>query len=134
MANFFTEAWREIAARPSGPMALRFYIQPLMSVLFAVRDGIHDARDGRPPYFWALFTDPTHRRELMRAGWHSVSKIAVIAFLLDTLYQLIVLKGLRPVQGLLVAMTLAVVPYTLLRGPAARVARAISRRRRSLRA
>jgi hypothetical protein len=115
--------WEEITARPDGPLALRFYIQPLMATLIAVRDGIHDARRGRPAYLFALFTDRPHRRELLRDGWHSISKVFVLAVTLDFVYQVIVLKGFRPVAGVLIAIVLALVPYVLVRGPVNRIAR-----------
>ncbi len=131
MADVLTQMWREIVERPDGPMAFRFYLQPLMAMLFAVRDGIKDAREGRPAYFWALFTDKPHRSELLRSGWSSVGKIFILALVLDTVYQLLVFRGLRPIQGLLMSVLLALVPYVLLRGPVNRLARALLHRRAS---
>ena len=46
MDDPFTQAWQEIASRPTGPMAFRFYLQPVMATIFAVRDG-GDTSDGR---------------------------------------------------------------------------------------
>jgi hypothetical protein len=123
------EAWREIAERPEGPFAFRFYFQPLMATFFALRDGIHDAKAGRRAYFWSLFTDPAGRRDRLRDGWRSVEKIFLLAIVLDLLYQVVVLKGLRPLETLVVAATLALGPYILLRGPANRLFRRIARRR-----
>jgi hypothetical protein len=127
MDDILTRLWQEIVERPTGPLALRFYIQPLMAVGLAARDGVRDARAGRPPYLWSVLTDPAHRRESLRAGWRSIGKVFVLALVLDLAYQLFVLKGLRPVQGLLVAIVLAIVPYALLRGPVNRVFRRASR-------
>jgi hypothetical protein len=115
--NYFARLWHEIASRPDGPMAFRFYLQPFMALLVAFNDGKADARAGRPPYFWAMFHDPSHCRELIRNGWHSIAKIFFMALVIDTIYQLVVLHGLRPVQGLIVAVILAIVPYVLTRGP-----------------
>lgn len=117
MDDPFSRAWQEIMARPDGPMAFRFYFQPIMATLFALRDGIKDAKAGKPPYFWALFTHPEQRAELIRSGWHSVGKVFILAIVLDLIYQVTVLKGLRPLEGILVSVTLAIVPYVLLRGP-----------------
>lgn len=121
--------WREIVERPEGPFAFRFYLQPLMATLFALRDGIQDAKAGRPAYLWSLLTDPVGRRERLRHGWRSVRKIFWIAITLDVVYELVFLGGLRPVQGLVVAITLALVPYVLLRGPANRIGAWLARRR-----
>jgi hypothetical protein len=123
MDDVLTRLWHEITARPDGPLAIRFYLQPLMATLFAVRDGVKDAQFGRPPYFWSLFTDPINRRERLRDGWQSVGKIFMLAILLDLLYEVTVLGGIRPVQGLIVAVVLAIIPYVLMRGPVNRLAR-----------
>jgi len=124
------EVWGEISARPDGPLALRFYLQPLMATALAVRDGVRDAQHDRPAYLWALFTDPAHRRELLRDGWHSIAKVFLLAVVLDVVYQIVVLKGLRPLAGLLIAIALAILPYTFARGPVNRIARGL----RSIRA
>ncbi len=129
MVESFSQMWHEISERPDGPLAFRFYLQPLMAMYFAVRDGIRDAKAGKPAYLWSLFTDPTHWRERVREAWKSVGKLFVFAFCLDAVYQLVVLKGLRPVEGLITAIALALVPYVLLRGPANRLFRLLARRR-----
>jgi hypothetical protein len=125
----FSRMWHEIAARPDGPFAFRFYLQPLMACALAIRDGIKDARSGRPAYFWSLFSEPRRRHEHMRECWQATKRVFLLAIGLDVIYQLVVLKGLRPVEGLVVAVALAIVPYVLVRGPANRIARRIVRRR-----
>ena len=96
-----------------------------MAMALAVRDGIRDARQGRAAYLWAVVTHRAHRREFLRDGWRSIGKVFVLAAILDMVYQIIVLKGLRPVETLVIAVTLAIVPYALLRGPVNRVTRRI---------
>ncbi|MFY0571665.1 hypothetical protein ACN28E_48655 [Archangium lansingense] len=125
MADMLNQMWREIVERPDGPMAFRFYLQPVMAMLLAMRDGIKDAHEGRPAYLWALFTDKPHRRELLQSGWSSVARVFILAVAMDLIYQVLVLKELRPLEGLLVAVFLAIVPYVLLRGPVNRVARGL---------
>lgn len=117
------DVWREIADRPGGPFALRFYLQPLMATIFAVRDGLRDAHAERSPFLWTFYKDKSSRRGLAREAWKSVGKIFVIAVILDTVYQITVLRGLRPLEGLIVATLLAIVPYVLIRGPVARLGR-----------
>jgi len=123
MNDWIHQTWQEIAARPEGPLAMRFYLQPIMSTVFAVRDGVKDARMGRPAYFWSLFTDPAHRLERLRDGWKSIGKIFVLAAVLDIIYQLFVLHELRPLQTVIIATLLAVVPYLIVRGPVNRLGR-----------
>ena len=119
----------DLIGRTDGPMSFRVYIQPLMAIVFAVRDGRRDAREGRAPYGWALLTDPEHRRYLIRDGWKGISKVFVIAYVLDIIYQYVVLHGFRPFQALFTAILLALVPYVLLRGPACRLASTVKPRK-----
>jgi len=112
-------------------LSFQLYLQPLMASLLALRDGIKDAQTGQPAYFWAVCFDPGYRRALLRSGWQSIAKVFVIACLLDVAYQLIVLKGLRPLETILVAVALAIVPYVMVRGPVSRIVRTFRRTKRS---
>ena len=122
MLSPFTEVWQEIVARPQGPLAMRFYLQPLVAIMLATRDGLHDAREGRPAYLWSVITDGASRREFVQDGWRSIGKVFMLALTLDILYQAVVLGGLKPIQGLLVASVLSIVPYMIVRGPVGRLA------------
>jgi hypothetical protein len=121
MEDILTRIFENLVDRVSGPMHFRVIMQPLMALIFAVKDGMKDAREGRVPYFWSMFSDPGHRRELLRSGWKSVGKIFIIALILDGVYQYIELRWFYPVEALLVALILAIVPYVLLRGPVNRL-------------
>jgi hypothetical protein len=102
-------------------------MQPLMAILLAIRDGVRDAREGRSAYLWTLLTDPAQRRYLLEDGWKGISRIFVLACVLDVVYQFIEWRRLKPVEMLLTAVILAVVPYALLRGPINRLLRLRSR-------
>src|SRR6266508_4038809 len=98
MEETLTRILHNIFGRLDGPLHFRFFLQPLMATIFAIRDGLGDARAGRPPYFWSLFTDRTARRDMLRDGWKSVSKIFILAAVLDVIYQLIVFRWLYPFE------------------------------------
>src|SRR5262245_57217210 len=83
----FQRLWHDICERPGGSLALRFVLQPAMSSLLAFRDGIKDARTGRPPYSWTLLSDPDERRARLREGAAATGKIILIAVILDCIYQ-----------------------------------------------
>lgn len=119
----FQRIWEHEMARPGGSLAMRFFLQPAMSVFFAARDGIKDARTGRSPYFWTVVSDSGERRAHLREGLSSTGKIILIALLLDGIYQVIEFGTVYPVEALIAAVLLAFVPYLLLRGPIARAAR-----------
>lgn len=116
-----------LMARVNGPMHFRLIMQPLMAFYLAFRDGKKDAREGKSPYFWGLFHDPEHRRERLLNGWKSIGKVFIAAFVLDVVFQFIFFHGPRFHGGAIWAgIILALLPYTLLRGP---VNRMFSRKR-----
>jgi hypothetical protein len=115
----------DLIGRLTGPLSFRLILQPMMAAFFAVRDGLKEEREGRPPYFWSLFTTPTaERRELLQEAWKAVVKVFVLAFVLDLVYQLIAIRWIYPFESLVVAIILAIVPYVLLRGVVNRIVRA----------
>ena len=122
MNEFLRQFWDELIGRADGPLTLRLFLQPTMAAIFAIRSGIRDGREGRPPYLATLISDPEHRGKLVREGWKDVGKIFVIAMVLDAVYQLIDIHKIRPLQLVLVPVFLALIPYVILRGPASRLA------------
>ena len=129
-SEFFHRVWQMLIAQGHGPLHLRLLMQPTVAVIIAFRQGISDARAGRPPYFfWAIFTDPARRPQLIREAWQHVGKLFLAAITLDLIYQLIVYRWIYPTQALLTAVTLAFVPYLLLRGVVTRTATRIIRAR-----
>jgi len=122
MEEWLSRIFEDLVGRVSGPMKFRLLLQPLMAVIFAVRSGLKDAGEGRPPYFWAIFTDPPHRREMLREGWKSIGRVFIFAVVMDAIYQIIVLHWFYPLEALVVAVILAIIPYLLIRGPVNRIA------------
>ena len=123
MEDLLARIFENLIDRVSGPMKFRLILQPLMAIIFAVRSGLKDAREGRPAYFWSLFTDSVNRRDMLRDGWKSEGKVFVIAIIIDLVYQLIVFRWFYPVEAIMVAAILAFIPYLLIRGPVNRIAR-----------
>jgi len=121
MDDTLTRFVHDLFARLDGPLHFRFFMQPLMAIFFAVRDGLKDAREGKPAYFWSLFTDRTDRRDLLRDGWKSISRVFFLAVVLDFIYQLITVHWFYPFETLLVAVLLALIPYLVVRGPVNRI-------------
>ena len=113
----------DLVGRVSGPMSFRLVLQPAMAIILAIRAGLHDARAGRPAYFWTILTNPGDRRDLLREGWTAVAKVFLAAVLIDVIYQFVVLRFVYLGEALLVAFILACVPYLLIRGFVDRLAR-----------
>jgi hypothetical protein len=123
MEDLFSRIVEDLVGRVSGPMTFRLILQPVMAAFFAIRSGLKDAKQNKPPYFWALFTDPEHRRDMMRDGWKSVGRVFILGIIMDAIYQFIVFRWFYPVEAILVAAILALVPYLLIRGPVNRIAK-----------
>jgi hypothetical protein len=109
--------------RLDGPLHFRFFVQPTMAIIFAVIDGLKDAKLGRPAYFWAMVKNRDQRKELLRVGWKRVAKIFILAVILDVIYQIKVYHWFYPGETLVVAIFLAIIPYFLVRGPVNRIAK-----------
>jgi hypothetical protein len=117
MMSGWERAVENLLARLDGPYHFRFVVQPSMAIFFATVDGIADAKNGKPAYFWALLSARNSRKELVKDGWQSVGKIFIVALILDVVYQLEVHSTVYPGETLIVAFALAIVPYVVLRGP-----------------
>jgi len=115
--------WQNLLDRPGGPMTFRFILQPCMAAIAALHDGLNDAKLGRAPYFWTVLTNPSERGGRLREGLISTARIILLGLCMDVIYQAIVLKTFYPGEAVIVALALAFLPYLLLRGPIARIAR-----------
>jgi hypothetical protein len=113
----------ELLGRASGPMHLRLFLQPIVASVLAVRAGLRDARSGQPPFLWTFFTDAASRPRLFKSACKDIGKAFLVGVTVDAIYQAIQLRAFHLVQALLVAVVLAVLPYSLLRGPVTRLAR-----------
>jgi hypothetical protein len=121
MGDIFSRLWDNLMGRITGPMNFRLILQPLVAAGFAIWAGVKDARAGRPAFLWTVVTDPDQRSALLRSGWKDVGKVFMLAVILDAIYQLIQLRAVYLLELLIVAPTLAFVPYVLLRGPVTRL-------------
>jgi hypothetical protein len=123
MDHMWARVGSQLLARVTGPMKFRLVLQPVMSAFFAIRSGLADARSGNPPYFWALLWDRGHRSYMIKDGWKGVGRVFIFAFLMDVVYQIIVLRFVYIGEAIIVAIVLAIIPYLILRGLVTRLAR-----------
>ena len=119
----------DLFGRLDGPLSFRFVLQPMMAAIYALRDGIRDARQGRPAYFWSILTRRGELWGLLREGEQAVVRVIALGVIMDVIYQLIVFHWIHPFELIVVVLALAFVPYLLLRGPVNRIARHVVTRR-----
>ncbi|WP_303746500.1 hypothetical protein [Stenotrophomonas pigmentata] len=106
-------------------MTFRFFLQPTMAFLAALHDGIKDAKLGRSPYMVGLMSSPHNERvQSIREGVTAVTRVLLLGVAMDVIYQFKVFGAFKyPLETFVISVLLAFIPYLLLRGPVARVAR-----------
>ncbi len=114
---------RQLAERPGGPMSFRFILQPTMAAIAAIHDARIDARLGRAPFVWTMLHNPRERIGRLREAANATARIVLLGLVMDAIYQIIVLQRFYPVEAVIIALLLALVPYVMLRGVALRIAR-----------
>ena len=124
MEEILTRFFADLVGRLTGPLTLRLFLQPTMAGFFALRDGLKDARDGRPYHFWRMVTGPPEARvRRAKETWSAVSKVFIMAVALDVVYQWLALPRIYPIESMVTATILAIIPYVALRGVTNRLAR-----------
>lgn len=99
-----------------GPGSFRFIIQPLIAVLLGFRDGKLDALLRKPPYFLSLLSSSNQRKTNLKSGIASIIKPLILAWGMDTAFQVFVLGTWSPFQATFVGILLVALPYILVRG------------------
>ena len=107
----------QLIARPTGPMAFRFILQPITTPIVALCDGISDAKSRRSHYFWALLTKPFEGGHRLYEALIFTAWVILLGLCMHAIYQWIVLRTFYPAEAVIVAIALAFFPYLLLRGP-----------------
>lgn len=113
-----------LIGRLTGPLTMRLFLQPAVAAVLAVRDGVKDAREDRPPHFWRMVTGPPEaRRRRGRETRAAVVKVFTMAVVLDCVYQVVVFRWIYPAESVVTAVILAILPYLMLRSATNRIAR-----------
>jgi hypothetical protein len=100
-----------------GPGHLRFVIQPLIAILFGLRDGRMDRALGRPPYVVSLLTrSPAGRRARLREGLRSIVVPLCLALGASLLFQFLVMRRVHLWAALAYAALFVALPYAITRG------------------
>jgi hypothetical protein len=129
MEEIFTRAWENLLGRDSGPLHFRLILQPVVATILAIRAGWADAWAGRPIFFSTLVREPAKARTMLMNLWKFVGKVFLVAVALDVVYQLIVFQWVYPVETLIVATVLALVPCMVVRAIGNRIVTLLHQRR-----
>ena len=82
-----------------------------------------DARLGRTPFLQTVLTNPAERAGRLDEAMVDTSRIMLLGLIMDGIYQYIEFDTFHPAEAVIVTLLLAFLPYLLLRGLVARVAR-----------
>jgi hypothetical protein len=115
--------WQNLVDRPGGPMVFRFFLQPTMAAIAAFIGGMKDARLGRTPFMQTVLTNPAERRGRIDEAMVDTSRIMLLGLIMDGIYQVIEFDVFHPAEAVIITLLLALLPYLVLRGLVARVAR-----------
>jgi hypothetical protein len=112
----FAQFVEHLVARLTGPMHFRLILQPLVAIALGIRDGLKDARAGRPPFVMDLFVRPEGRRRQLKQALQSLVKPLIIAIVLDAVAQYLMFRTIYPGAAVFVGVAVMGVPYSLARG------------------
>ena len=113
----------DIPKRLTGPGRFRFILQPLVAIILGIRNGLSDARAGRPTYLYGLLFHGDLRKELLRTGLATVANLLLMGILIDSVCQWLILGTSYPGAAVVVGPVLIVAPYGIARSLSNRLAR-----------
>jgi hypothetical protein len=112
-----------LEARLSGPGKGRFILQPLMSTALGVRDGIRDAKEGKPPYLIRVLSSNEPAFDVVKIGLKSITIPLSLGVILDLILQKIIFNAMYLLPALFAGTVLVAFPYSVARALSNRVAR-----------
>ena len=78
---------------------------------------------GRTPFLETVLTNPAKRAGRLQEAVIATARIILLGLIMDTIYQFIEFETFHPAEAVIIALLLAFVPYVVLRGLIARIAR-----------
>jgi hypothetical protein len=103
---FSQEFFADLPKRLTGPGRFRFVLQPAVAILLGIRDGLLDARAGRPPYLYNVLFHQRQRRELLLSGFDTIVNLLLMGILLDAIAQWLILGASYPGAALVIGPVL----------------------------
>jgi len=106
---------QRLTLRLTGPMHLRFILQPVMAIILGVRDGVRDAKAGNPAFLWDL-TQSSGRKRHVKDAFERLLIPFIVAIVLDGIVQYLLFHKVRILGAVVLGVTIMGVPYSLARG------------------
>jgi hypothetical protein len=119
MEDWINNFLNAVGIRHEGPMSFRLYLQPVMSLIYAIIAGVKDAKAGKEPFLingLILGKAKRSRKDLLRELWKDIGKVFILAVIMEVIFEIIEFKTVHPLEVLRVSFFLAIVPYLIFRG------------------
>lgn len=100
MEEFFARVWTNLIGRTEGPMHVAPPASTAGLFIFAIRSGLGDARENKPPFLLSQ-TFNLDRYQLRRQAWKDIGKLLIAATILDMVYQVIALHWIYPGEAVM---------------------------------
>ncbi len=123
-----------LEGRLTGPGKGRFVLQPLISIALGIRDGIVDARQGKPPFFIRVLFESESRLDVLKSGLKQIAVPLTVGVVLDAILQWVIFQTMFVLPALIAGTVLVGLPYSIARGLSNRIARRWYDRRAALNA
>ncbi|MCE5198071.1 MAG: hypothetical protein ABFD54_13205 [Armatimonadota bacterium] len=100
---------------------MRLFIQPIFAIALGIRDGLHDAKEGEPPYLIGILFHAERRRVLISSTMKNILIPFIIGVILDLISQYFIFQRVRIIAAIFVGFLLIGLPYSIARGVTNRI-------------
>jgi len=97
-------------------MSFRLFLQPAMSLIYAIIAGVKDAKAGNPHFLEGFILGKVDRKTALKEIWKNVGKVFILAAVMEIIFEIIEFKTVHPFEVLKIAFFLAILPYLIFRG------------------
>ncbi|HVG64293.1 MAG TPA: hypothetical protein VNA24_37375 [Hyalangium sp.] len=108
--------WEGLVRDLSGKGQFRLILQPAMALFLGLRLGIADAKEGKAPFLFRLFTTRHERWGLFKQSLSDAAMPLILALVMDGILQYLTLHHIRPLQAVVVGAFLVWLPFVMTRG------------------
>ncbi|MFL5346396.1 MAG: hypothetical protein ACJ8AT_16535 [Hyalangium sp.] len=113
--------WEGLVRGLSGKGQFRLILQPAMALFLGLRLGIADAKEGKAPFLFRLFTTRHGRWTVFKQSLSDAAMPLILALIMDGILQYLTLNRVRPLQAVVVGALLVWLPFSIMRGLTNRV-------------
>jgi hypothetical protein len=114
--NSSLDTTQRLIAQLTGPMHVRFILQPALAIILGIRDGIHDAKEGKPAFLWDLLTNTAGCKGQLKSAVRRLLIPLIVAIVLEAIAQHLLFDQVRILRAVVLGVTIIGLPYSLARG------------------